>query len=81
MQGEKGKGGLAGRTCVQPMGLLEAFQWIEQCGALSMAEAAWAREAQQRMGCRQFQTGLTHADRMRVIALGRRCFEARRARV
>jgi hypothetical protein len=59
------------------MGLLEAFGAIEEDhGALTPEEVAWAREAYQRMGCRTLQTGLTHADRLRVMDLGRRCAAA-----
>lgn len=63
----------------RPMGVLEAFGEIERGeAALTMEERAWARAAYQRMGCKQIQSGLTHADRLRVIALGRRCAAARK---
>jgi hypothetical protein len=60
------------------MGLLEAFGVIEECADLTAEERAWAREARQRMGCRQMQSTLTHGDRLRVLALGRRCAAAKK---
>jgi hypothetical protein len=63
---------------VPAMGVIDAFAWIERRGAavLTAEERAWAADAEGRRGCRYRQDRLTHEDRMRVIALGRRCAEA-----
>jgi hypothetical protein len=63
------------------LGVIDAFAWIEQRGdeVLTVEERKWAREAEQRRGCKYMQDKLSHEDRMRVIALGRRCMETEKS--
>lgn len=59
------------------MGVLEAFDLIEEVGAqaLRVEDVLWAAQARKRRGCRLVPSQLTAPEVRRVLALGRQCSE------